>query len=281
MRLVAYAPYESGASTIEQMKADLKLARDMGFEGVKLWDNPSLLRDGNLAELLDVGRELGLKFNLPLMIENCNDFPDDNESITRFGTYLIELARAVSKKDNILWYGLWYPIAWSEGNSWNQRNVARPEYQQKLQEFIDILEENDPGHEIRLFADADPWLFGFPKDFTNVDGYGVQPYSHIEDSVDRKRIESHVSYFLDTGKTVYIDEWGLHTSRSPNYGLCAKEENKARVLTDFISFVEGEGLTWTYFMLFDSHLYPTDWGIVNGDRSLRPSGRELPYTVND
>ena len=274
-RLVAYAPYEAYASTIQKMKVDLELVKDMGFDGVKLWNIPPLLKDGNLPTLLDLGRQLGVKFNLPLMVEKEDYFPDDAGSIAGFKAYLSELAKVVRLRDNVLWYGLWYPITWSKGDLWNQQNVARPEYRQALQEFISILKENDPRHEVRVFADGDPWLFRFPKNFSNLDGYGVQPYSHITDSIDEERIKSQISYFLDTQKTIYIDEWGLHTTPSPNYGLCSDGENKARVLLDFISFVEAEGLTWTYFMLLDSNLYSIDWGIVNGNRSLRSSGQIL------
>jgi len=275
LRLVAYAPYESGASTIEQMKVDLKLAKDIGFDGIKLWNIRDLLKDDNLPKILDIGEELGLKFNLPLMVGNPYDFPDDNESIAEFKTYLSKLTEIVKGRDNVLWYGLWYPIAWKRSVLWNQQNMARTKYQQTLQEFVDVLKENDPEHEVRLFADFDLTIYRLPKNFSNVDGYGVQPYSRIKDSIDGDRIKSYVSYFLDTGKPVYIDEWGLHTSNNWVSGTCTDEETKARVLTDFVSFVEGEGLTWTYFLLLDSRLYKIDWGIVNGNRTLRLSGQIL------
>jgi hypothetical protein len=128
---------------------------------------------------------------------------------------------------------------------------------------------------VRLFADFDLTVYKLPKNFNNVDGYGVQPYSHTKDSIEKGRINSYVSYFLDTGKPVYIDEWGLHTSNNWSSGTCTDEETKARVLTDFVSFVEGEGLTWTYFLLLDSKLYKIDWGIMNENRSLRLSGQVL------
>lgn len=274
--LVAYAPYECYASTIEKMEVDLKLAKGMGFEGVKLWNNPSMLKDGNLTKILALGQQLGLRFNFPLMISNYENFPDDATAIADFKVYLVNLANAVKGYD-ILWYGLWYPLAWSKGNTWNQQNVARSEYAQILQDFINILKENDFAHEVRLFADGDPWIFKFPKNFSNVDGYGVQPYSHIDDSIDEGRINSQISYFLDTQKSVYIDEYGLHTSPSPvHHGSCTSEESKAKVLADFVTLVKRKGLTATYFMLFDTYLNPTyDIGIVNNDRSLRLAGEKL------
>jgi hypothetical protein len=268
LRFVAYAPLESGANDLTSMLHDLQIAKNMGFVGVKLWDAPDLLRSGTLSMLLHDGTTLGLEFQIPILVNSPSTFPYDTADLNMTKEYLVSLTK-ITRTENVA-YTVWMPYDFN--NLSYSKVIVSSAYADTLNELIDYLHMLDPNHQVFAFTDANPSL-GFPRQL-NVNGYGVQPYSEQVNNLDEERIQNYLAYFSISGKTVFIDEWGLHTTPGLTIGRVTNAFVKNQLSQIFFRYCDQLKIfSCTYFLLVDSSLYSADWGLLNNNRSLRVNGR--------
>lgn len=273
---VAYTPYwfkdESEnlkRASFDQVKADLDLAKSLGFKGIKLWCIEGLEYNNLTESVFDYCEEIGLQISLPLRIWRQEEFPNNDDALRDFMNFLSVLIPKVKDKKSLSFYILHYPVDYQDIYGYAQRWFKTEKYKMKLQGLIAFIRQLDEKHKIYMALEFDP-KFGTPYDL-NVDGFGVEPYSWGTPYLfDPHKIESYVSFFRDLGKHVFIDEYGLHTAEGVKHGYCIDEKTKTRILKDFIMFMCAEKYVWCYFSLFDTS--EADWGLAYANRTLKQSG---------
>ncbi len=280
MRLVAYTPTESSQNpTLAQIFTDLESVRQLGFDGVKLWNTNELYQRGWLAEVLSKAESLSLRVNVVYQFNQTNDvFPPSESATDAMKVTIGRIASVTQSSHAVVWNSLFAPFDWNMTETNRQAIVRSQNYQNTLEELLATIAESDPAHQVRVSFDGDPRI-GFPF-LKNARGYGIMPYSLSLDDIDIARTRAFVAYFAPDGKPVYIDEWGLHTTDHLRHGRVSNEEQKARRLVEFARFTEASHLDWTYFMLIDrvqsiSFERGVDWGLLNLDRTPRRSGSAL------
>jgi hypothetical protein len=263
---VAYAPIESGAFTLEKIREDLLIARDIGFRIVKLWNTPQLLDRGLFFQTLNVLRELGFSVFIPLCqpTRSWRIFPKDEEANKEFENLLVRVAEIIKDSSaNILWVEIYMPPS---------QYKRFPEYKEEIEKEVELFLKHDPKHQVKLFTDDNPSTY--PTEWSGrVKGFGVQPYSLIKDDIDRGRIDAYIDYFAKTGKTVHVDEYGFRTvSMEGVHGMASNQFIKGDLIVEFIRYVEEKypGMIWTYFMLIDRiGMAEGDWGLLDINRVKR------------
>lgn len=277
LRLVAYTPMESmQAASPALIHQDLLLVKQLGFDGVKLWDTTTLYEKGWLDEVLTEAERLDLKVNVVFQFENNQDsFPPSLHAREVMNRTAIGIGSITFTHQAVVWNSLFAPFDWNMSEPARQKIVQSSSYQSALEESLRMIKAADHVHEARISLDFDPSI-GFPL-LRNADGYGIMPYDLRQDKFDPQRVLQFIGYFASDKKPVYIDEWGLHTTHTLSHGVASNENAKAKLLLDFAKFGEEMDLDWTYFMLVDRvSSIPfengADWGLVNMDRSPRQSG---------
>ena len=260
----------------EQFLADLDLVKSLGFEGVRLHQaDYERYGYGRVADDLD---SRGLKFVMVLHSWDNSQFPN-GAYVSQLISYFKSITEQLRDKSNMLWYALDYPYDWNRNNS----QLQDPYYHTQLQRIIDGVNETDPNHKIYLISGMiEDTLASPPLDFDDVDGFGIMPYSKdgTVDNVDAGRIQSWLDKYSNTGKPVYIAEWGVQTiqsspERTCNYGLATNETMKTRMIEQFVNHIRPLSVYWDYFGLYDFPNENSDWGIVYNDNTLKPSGEAI------
>lgn len=274
LKFVAYTPLESAsAPTLALIFKDLGYAKQLGFNGIKLWDTNGLADKSWLGPTLNYAAQLGLKVNVVYSFDGAN-FPPTPESVNLTKQSAVRIASITASSEAVAWNNLFAPFDWNVPQGKRATIVQSSQYRDALQTLVAVIKSSDPFHEVRVSFDGDPTI-GFPF-LNNVDGYGVMPYSPDVDSIDLARLDEYVGYFADARKPVYIDEWGLQTTGAVAQGRASTEQEKSRLLVEFVKIVDSLSMDWTYFMLVDR--VPTikfeqgaDWGLFNVDRTSRLS----------
>jgi hypothetical protein len=277
---VAYTPTESmSAPNLDSIFRDLKLIQTMGFDGVKLWDTADLCYRGWLDPVLNETDKLDLRVNVVYQFPNqVQSFPITESSVTAVGHDVAKIGTITRMHPSVAWNSLYAPFDWQMDSSHQVSIVRSQDYRDQLDTVIRMIKTTDPIHEVKVAIDFDPSIgFQFLK---NSDGYGIMPYSTVDNSIDWGRTLDQVDYFARQDKSVYIDEWGLHSHGDLAYGRAATDQQKAQLIVEYARFDRSVGLDWTYFMLTDripsiSFENGVDWGIVNMDRTLRSSGIQM------
>ena len=227
----------------------------LGFEGVRLHQaDYERYGYGRVADDLN---SRGLKFVMVLHSWNDSRFPD-GAYVDQLISYFQNITEQLKDKPNLLWYALDYPYEWSRNSS----QLQDPNYQTRLQRTIDAVHETDPNHKIYLVSGMiEDTLTSPPMGFDDVDGFGIMPYSEngTVDELNTSRIQSWLDGFKDTGKPVYIAEWGVQTIQgSPNrtysYGLATNETMKVKMIQQFINYIHPKNIYWDYFGLTISQM---------------------------
>ncbi|MEM3645277.1 MAG: hypothetical protein QXM87_02875 [Candidatus Bathyarchaeia archaeon] len=273
---IAYTPYwfddESEnlkRTSFKQVKADLDLAKSLGFKGIKLWCIEGLEYNNLTEKVFDYCAEIGLEILLPLRVWRQEEFPNNNDAIRDFLNFLNILIPKIKDKKALRFYILHYPIDYSDIYGYAQTWFKTEKYRMKLQGIIMFIKQLDPKHKVYMALEFDP-KFGAPYDL-GVDGFGVEPYSwNTPYSFDPHKIIEYLRYFEDQGYYVFIDEYGLHTTKGVNHGYCINEETKTRILRDFIMFIYSKKYLWCYFSLFNTS--EADWGLAYANGTLKQSG---------
>jgi len=257
----------------EQFLADLDLIKELGFDGARLHPKDyDYYGHGKIADDLE---DRGLKFVMVVEF----DVTDNQTLVNEYITYYRHVAQQLVDKTNLLWYAVQYPYDWNKTSD----QMDDPKWRNQTQTMINEIHETDPNHRIFLVsnsieAEADPL-----KDFENVDGFGIMPYTRtLEEWVDKLDIDriNWIDRYEDTGKPVYIAEWGVQTIEgSPNriedYGLASNEVTKVRLIREFLDCIYDWDIYWTYFGLHDLPPEHSDWGIAYSNNSLKPSGEAI------
>lgn len=277
LRLVAYTPMESMQNpTFAGISRDLRLVKQLGFDGIKLWDTKELYDKGLLEVLLTEAEGLSLKVNVVYQFPDSHDnFPPSQFGMGMMQQTIITIGSVTRSHPSIIWNSFFAPFDWTMDESARQKIVQSQNYRDSLEESVRTMKAADPSHKVRIALDFDPTI-GFPS-LKSVDGYGIMPYNLQENNFDPQRVWIFLAYFARENKPVYIDEWGLHTTHVVSHGVASSEHEKARLLLDFAAFADKYHVDWTYFMLTDrlpsiSFENGADWGVLNPDRSFRESG---------
>jgi len=275
---LAYSPYWFRKNDWKEVALDLELIKDMGFDGVRI-HYEYVVKDGLVEPLLDYTRDLGLKVIWATHATYWGskyptiDFP--NEIIVgEYKNELKEIANASSKYSHVLYVTVFYPIPFPE-----PYNITR----EQCIEHINSLDFNDALEDIMglvksynvpcaMESEGRPW--DFPITFIeNCDAYFIQPYSGPEwNNIAKPVILDWKYYFQESGKDVYIGEYGFRTQR-PSYhwdmGMVSNETMKAQLVQKYLDFASVEFGIITYFAMYDGD---GDWGLLNEDRTFRLSG---------
>ena len=276
LRFVAYTPIESSSDpSLSQISRDLDSVKEMGFDGLKLWNTNQLYERGWLAYVLKTAGSYGLIVNVVYQFNNTTDtFPPTRAAIDRMKVAIGEIASVTRPSNAVAWNNLFAPFDWSMAAEQRQAVVTSSEYRDALEELLAAIASSDHAHQVRVSFDGDPRI-GFPF-LKGAQGYGIMPYTLTPDSIDTSRIQAYAEYFSPTGKPVYIDEWGLQTTNLLPHGRASSDQEKGRLVVEFARFAESLGLDWTYFMLTDRNpriVFESgvDWGLRDLNRVPRGS----------
>jgi hypothetical protein len=272
-------PGHDPVNNAEMFLSDLDLVKSLGFEGVRL--HPADYEEygyGKVANDLD---NRSLKFVMVLQGWDDAQFPQNNTYVNEVIAYFQNIAAQLKNKTNLLWYAMNYPYDWNRTSDQLNDTI----YHIQLQRIIDYVKAADPDHRIFLVSGVIDTVAVPPMDFNRVDGFGIMPYSadNQTDSINATRIH-WLDKYRDTGKEVYIAEWGVQTiENSPNrtyfYGQATNETMKVKIIQEFLSYIHGWGIYWDYFGLHDFPPEHSDWGIAYDNNTLKPSGENLKSAI--
>ena len=287
-----HVPHEN----YDQFLRDLDLIVDIGFKGVKLWNIEGYYDINLLDEITRDLKKRNLVFTLPFQVWRREEFPYnktvldglyayDERTWERVGfiDFVGKVAAKLKTKDNMLWYAVHYPFDWSKWEEYKKR-FDDPGYKFELQRIINAINQNDGTHPIYMVLEFPP-DFNPPYDLNGIEGFGVQPYSLINDDIDKTRINEHLNFLKKRGNKVYIDEWGVQTEAgfgeykgTVKHGWASNEESKAKMIEGFVDYILDWEIVWCYFGLHDH--WESDWGIVDLDNSLKKGGEAMKAALH-
>lgn len=295
----AVYPYSyNGMNSLNETDFEIQLdkVKEIGFKGVLLWNVECFYDDDKLAWVMDEAKERGLNviipiqyfnrtYNFPFPSEawNRKGFIENNAELQLFNDYLTNVSLIVRGYINFKAWIVYYPFNSSESEFWNwHAAVATSGYKWKFQSMIDAIRKAS-GHP--LYVAAELWkeypqdvYDHLPKDLNWIDGFAFQAYNTIEDDIQKDKVKELYNYWRKFSKTVQIAEFGYATHSDVYFhGLASNEESKANMITDFLDYIQylGHNGFACYFGLTDFPPENADFGIVNGDYSLRLSGQKL------
>ena len=277
-------PEHDSVNNTEQFLSDLDLVKSLCFEGVRLHQKD--YEDYGYGRVADDLNDRDLKFVMVLQSWNNSQFPENETYVNQLIAYFKNVADQLKNKCNLLWYAMDYPFDWFRKDDY-VNIIYSQEYRSALQSLITNVHSIDRHHPIYLISGmienvTYPVLFKPPTDFLYVEGYGIMPYSPVwmKDRVDKQRISDWISVYKETGKEVYIAEWGVQTienspNRTYNYGLASNETMKVKMIQEFVDYIYDWDIYWDYFGLHDFPIENSDWGIVYYNNTLKPSGQVM------
>jgi len=307
---VGLYPYSLNMSPLNYTRflEDLDTIVDLGFKGVKLGNVECFYDEGWLEQAMDdlAARNLSViipfrffdrtyKFNasqtpsMPPEAYSISGFPNNAIQVQAFINFVNNVTNIVKNKPSLLQYSIYYPFdATNETTKqqWAQK-IQNWTYSKTLQSIItDGIMKNDTSHPICLVAenwgeDTFSIYDKLPYNITGFFMFGIQPYSATVDDIDGTRITQFYNYFIARGKPVYIDSWGFHTNATLVYGQASNEENKSRLVREFVNFTQNWKIIWCYFGLHDNLPSGIDFGLVDANNELKSSGEAMKVALQN
>ena len=277
----SYQPHWMGHDNMTEIVSDLTLIKGMGFDGVKIFYE-YIVDKGLVEPILEYTKRIGLKVIFATHATYWGskyrniDFP--NEKIIKdYERQLGAICKniTVHKYTHVLFIAIYYPIPFNDSKSEIIRKLNSPEYKQALEAIVNYVKSY--GIKVSMDTEGNPQDFPVPY-IQNTDFYGIMPYSPNWNYMNITYIESWASYFKNTGKKVYMSEYGFRTWR-PNtagqwdFGMVSNETIKAKLVKEYVNYCRKNFEFFTYFALFDAD---GGWGLVdNQTRTLRKSGTAM------
>ncbi|MEM3696606.1 MAG: hypothetical protein QXQ94_03770 [Candidatus Bathyarchaeia archaeon] len=275
----AYQPLGTRQCNITEIISDLMLIKGMGFDGVKIFYE-DIVDSGIVEPLLNYTKMIGLKVIFATHATywghkySTIDFP--NETI--INNYKRELGAicgniTAHQYDHVPFMAVLYPIPFNQ--KWEDINekLNSTDYKEALIEIVDYIKSF--GLKVSMDTEGNPNDFPVPY-IPNADLYGIMPFSPQWNYMNTTYIELWAAYFKQTGKQVYMSEYGFRTWRSGDpcqwdFGMVSNETIKAKQVREFVEYCRKNFEFFTYVLLFDNN--EGGWGLAEKDtRILRESG---------
>lgn len=287
--LVAYYPFEVDGhhpdTNYTQFLNDTRMIKQLGFDGVKMFNVEQYYNANILEKCLDRFKEMKLKVAVTFYLFDASTtpynytqdwFPDNKTKLNVFLDYMKEVCLTVKPYDHVTYYALHYPRHVSNFPD----KITTSDYHWSVQELVNAIWDNDPYHPIYLMSEGiERFEVCPPLNMVHVSGIGIQPYPEIKDDYGVKGdhdIKWTMEYYEKrTDWKICIDEWGLRTYNltEPDYALVSNENEKSELINDYLDYIATWDITWTYFGLHDHWM--GDFGLLEDDNGMKLSGQTI------
>jgi len=115
-----------------------------------------------------------------------------------------------------------------------------------------------------------------PLHLKGINGYGWMGYNLHIDYVDENflfRLKEYFDQFSD--RKQFIAEFGFRTRGDLTHGYVSSEAEKCELIRNFLEVVYDWNMPVCYFGLTDFPPENADYGLVNDEYNLKPSGETL------
>jgi len=268
------------------------VATEIGAVGIEVFDVSCLYDEGYLDDVLDyIVNIKGLKailfleyfnrsysFPFPKEAWNRSGFPSDEDGVDLYCEYLENVSKIVKNYDNV-WYGMVYPFNSSDMWTWRDK-VKTSEYRVECQRLVDSIRKWDdkPIYMLVELWDRDPfWLYDLlPLNLDGIDGYGWAGYNVNKDQVDVDLLLRLRDYFDKfSNKKQFVAQFGFRTRGNLTHGYVSNETKKCDLIIEFFNMVYDWDMPICYFGLTDFPPENADYGLVNDEYNLKPSGETV------
>ena len=255
----AYQPSGMRQCNMTEIISDLMLIKGMGFDGVKIFYE-DIVDSGIVEPLLNYTKKIGLKVIFATHATYWGhkyptiDFPNET-IISNYKRELGAICRNITsyKYDHVPFIAVLYPIPFNQSNEKVNQKLNDSNYTDALTDIVDYIKSF--GLKVSMDTEGNPNDFPVPY-IPNADIYGIMPFSREWDYMNTTYIESWTAYFKQTGKQVYMSEYGFRTWRAPEHGpwaMVSNETIKAKLVREFVEYCRKNFEVFVYVLLFDAN----------------------------
>lgn len=292
--LVAFYPFENANgdhapdSHWSNFTKDVRLIKDLHFEGLKLFNMHWFYNTSTLEKSLDYIESMKLKVVPTFVLFDVmsspynfsqNWFTLNQSKLDAYCDYVANCTLTTRNYD-VFYYAVHYPWNWSNTDFFVDI-IHENEYKWCCQQIVDAIYQYDTRHEIYMISEGIERYDNIvpPLDLCRIQGFGLEVYPEVQDNYGDEG-EHNIDWTFNlyqeqTELALIIDEYGVRTRSytGETYGLASSEDQKCQMIQDFMHHIYCWDLPWTYFGLYD--MWSGDFGLVNDDFTLKESGETM------